>query len=171
MRNVIDILKQRDTIVDSAKKSFLEEGKLEAMFYLRAKDDLYVLPANNFMGSQQGKNMLAAIIKQLIEQQNIDTLVFCTEAWLSKIDLKSEGGKNKLDEKGNPKVMPRDDPERTEIIMFTTESKEFGIVDVSSIEISRDDEGNPSLGELKKMEGDMSGRFTHFIKPDLAMQN
>ena len=174
-RTITEIIMHRDIVIKTVKALFNENGNFDATFYMKdSSDRLLLFPVNMFMRSEETKNMLANIVRKVVEEKNIDTLIFCTEAWVSNINMSDEEEKKKkLDENGHIKVMPRDDPERREVIMISTECREFGFIDFSYMEISRDFEGKATLGEIKKMNGadSMQGRFMHFIKPDIAIKN
>jgi hypothetical protein len=140
-----------------ARNVFLHDGCHIPLIILYKGEHNCLLPVQELIKSDMGKEALSIMIRRFIKEDGISGVVFISEAWMSCTEDEKEIQKLKT---GKKRV--RDLKTKQEILLVTAESDDgLNISFVNPIE--RDIEGNPTLKETIEQNGSAGGRFSGFF--------
>jgi hypothetical protein len=141
---------------DLSRRIFDQVKSLQPMIHAITKDDEHLIAAVPQVGGDDDEKDAAAVgLHAFLKEKNVVQYVLLTEAWV----LTLPAGTNI----GGDLPRPKDHPDRVEVITLSGETKDRAIHGM--ITITRDANGNPTLGELETWDGGMStGRLTGLLK-------
>lgn len=150
-------------VSDYVKRSFLEKGTFGSACFMMLEDEKAEVPPfmtqeGNLvfmpipLGYATDKNMVACAVRLAAVTLNATALSFVSEAWMVSADTS--------DMAKAIKITPSQHPERKECLIITNETKTT--ISSTMIDISRNEDGTPSLGE-EKVTDELSGRFANFL--------
>jgi hypothetical protein len=131
-------------------------GELQPMWVLYAENG-EVIPVVTRWENDNDKVAAVEFIKKLIKERNVIRFGFMSEVWVAYEDKDEPSG-----------IMPSERPDRKEAIMVIVEDHD-GFAEFGSMEITRDSDGSPVLGQYEKkagpgVDGVITGRFFNLFE-------
>lgn len=146
-------------IVGLAQESLVHDGKLAPMVFIFVDGDendkvgIVPMPSAMFMESEDKKEMLAEILREMAGKVDVLAIAMFSEAWMTKVNT----------ETGNSE-------EKVEICFYSFESENIACMQTDEIVRGDDKAITLKKGEITNADS-MEGKFVGFLKDLKKIKN
>jgi len=139
--------------IDQARKNLEDDGDITPTFFVSKDDRLAIIGAP--FSNDEEKEQAVMAVRKACSQMDADWVFYISEAWMVKRDTEEEMRSG---------LMPSQDPERIEVVMFNLQTK-GGVNYWATAEQILHTDGSKTFSEVKmeKMGDSMKGLFMDLL--------
>lgn len=162
---VKDINAWRDSVVEFAKNEITEKGHFEAtvFMYNHKEHTEVIIPANDFMRNEQGKELLSILMRGLANEMMFDGIILATEAYFKMSAQKPGETKDEHLKRVRDHGSLADDPQAFDALMIGFETPVKAMLITYKIK-KKHDKIQLIKMDTEKQNIEYSGRFSHLFR-------